>query len=302
MPVDALRILFIINPISGGGAKSALEQTIRDYFKDRAHLIECYQLNGENDEESIKYWIGNWRPDRVVAAGGDGTLKLVAQVMAGSKIPIGLLPAGSANGMARELGVPDDFVECLDIITGDHTASIDVIRLNGKETCLHLSDFGLNAHLVKNFEKSTQRGMWGYAREIFKVMSHRQQFRVEIKTPGKTVFRHAWMVVIANARMYGTGAMINPQGNIRDGLLEVIVLRKISLLELLKMMLRHRPFNPAKTEVIQATEAVIAMKRSVHFQVDGEYLGQMRKIKAVVQPNAIKMLLPAPEPTSDKPL
>lgn len=300
MPVGPLRILFIINPISGGEAKSGMEQTIRDYFSTKIHHIEFYQLNGQNDAPSIQYWVENWQPDRVVAAGGDGTLRLVAQVMSGAQTPIGLLPAGSANGMARELNIPENFVTCLDIITGDHIASIDIIRLNEREICLHLSDFGLNAHLVKHFEKSEHRGMWGYAKEIVKVMSHRQQFRVEIRTPGKTIFRYAWMVVIANARMYGTGAMINPGGNPGDGLLEVIVMRKISFLEILKMMLRHRPFNPNKTEVIQAKEAVISMKRSVHFQVDGEYLGLLRKIKATVQPGAIRMLLPKPELQADK--
>lgn len=295
MPVGALRILFIINPISGGEAKSGLEQTIRDYFSTRSHQIEFYQLSGENDVSSVKYWVERWQPDRVVAAGGDGTLRMVAQVMSGTEIPVGLLPAGSANGMARELNIPENFTTCLDIITGDHMAPVDIIRLNEREICLHLSDFGLNAHLVKNFEQNERRGMWGYAKEIVKVMSHRKQFRVEIRTPGKTVFRYAWMVVIANARMYGTGAMINPGGNPGDGLLEIIVMRKISIWEILKMMLRHRPFNPDKTEVIQAREVAISMKRSVHFQVDGEYLGLLRKIKAKVQPGAIRMLLPQPD-------
>lgn len=297
MPIAPLRILFIINPFSGTGPKSGLQHTIHEYFHDQPHLTEFYELCGSNDKQSIKHWVQNWKPDRVVAAGGDGTLKLVAETLTGSSIPIGLLPAGSANGMARELGIPEDVQACLKIITGDHIEAIDIIRINERESSLHLSDFGLNAQLVKHFEQSDYRGMWGYAREVFKVFNRRQQFRVEIKTPTKTIFRYAWMVVIANATMYGTGAVINPTGDLKDGRLEVIIMRKISFLELLKMIFRHRAFNPSKTEVLQAAEVSIATRRSVHFQVDGEYLGTLRKIRAVVVPGAIRMLLPIPADT-----
>lgn len=299
MPIAPLRILFIINPFSGKGPKPGLQHTIHEYFHKQPHHIEFYELYGGNDKQSISHWVRDWKPDRVVAVGGDGTLKLVAEALAGTPVPIGLLPAGSANGMARELGIPEDIPACLEIISGDHIEAIDIIRINERECSLHLSDFGLNAHLVKHFEQSDYRGMWGYAREIFKVFHRRQQFRVEIKTPAKTIFCYAWMVVIANATMYGTGAVINPDGDLKDGRLEVIIMRKISFLELLKMIFRHRAFNPSKTEILQAAEVSITTKRSVHFQVDGEYLGTLRKIRAVVVPGAIRMLLPVPANNSN---
>ena len=77
---------------------------IREYFKHLANNIDFFILTGKNDDISIKYWIEKIKPDRVVAVGGDGTVSLVAKQIVGSGIALGIFPAGSANGMARELG------------------------------------------------------------------------------------------------------------------------------------------------------------------------------------------------------
>lgn len=302
MPVASpLRILFVINPISGKGSKGDVEHIIHTYFKGTEHATEFYELTGtDGDKTSIRYWIKEWKATAVVAVGGDGTLKAVAEILINTKMPVGLLPAGSANGMALELGIPEDLNECLDVITAGHTEQIDVLRINGKQLSLHLSDFGLNAKLIKHFEESDYRGMWGYAREVWKVMRTKQRFRVEIKTDKQTVFRYAWMVVIANARKYGTGALINPKGNVQDGLLEVIVVRSLSILELLKMLFKHRKLDPEKTEIIQAKSVALSLKKSVYFQVDGEYCGTLRKMNAEVVPGALKMLMPPLKATNDK--
>jgi YegS/Rv2252/BmrU family lipid kinase len=297
MPIaPPLRILFVLNPVSGKGPKGEIEQTIHQYFKDSPHQTETFELSGTPaDATSIRYWTKEWKANYVVAVGGDGTLKAVAEILLRTNIPVGLLPAGSANGMAKELGIPDDYTKCLDIITAGHTRDIDVIRINDKDISLHLSDFGLNAQLVKRFEESDYRGMWGYAREVWKVMRSKQRFRVQVKTKERIFFRYAWMVVIANARMYGTGAVINPEGDLQDGLLEVIILRSLSFTELLKMVIRHRKLNPKKTEVIQVSEVNISLSKAVYFQVDGEYCGSLRELDAKVEHEALKMLLPKPE-------
>src|SRR5215213_5917442 len=98
-----LKILFAVNPSSGGKSRINWESTIREYFRDLPHTIEIFMLSGENDPESLKNWIEQFKPDRVVAVGGDGTVQMVAKQLLGSGTPLGILPAGSANGMAREL-------------------------------------------------------------------------------------------------------------------------------------------------------------------------------------------------------
>lgn len=101
------------------------------------------------------------------------------------------------------------------------------------------------------------------------------------------------MVVIANATKYGTGVLINPLGTLEDELFEVIIIKKISFGEILKMKLTHKPYNPEKTELLQTNSLEIKSTRPIHFQVDGEYLGKINNIKASIFPAALQIIVPA---------
>jgi diacylglycerol kinase family enzyme len=194
--------------------------------------------------------------------------------------------------MARELEIPNTVNEALKVITDGIARSADVIRINDKEICLHLSDIGLNAKLIKYFEQSNWRGKLGYARVLFKALRKKRPMKVVIDLNGETVERDAFMVVLANATKYGTGAVINPKGNLYDGVFEVVIIRKFSIGEIFKMFTRFLPLNPQKTEVISATAVSIKTYGKVHFQIDGEYLGKVRQVEAMIVPGKLKILLP----------
>ncbi len=100
------------------------------------------------------------------------------------------------------------------------------------------------------------------------------------------------MVVIANASKYGTGALINPGGNLEDGLFEIVVVRRIHFISVLKMFLKFKRFNPKKVELFQAESALITTIKQSHFQVDGEYLGKVSKVKAEILKSQLKLILP----------
>jgi diacylglycerol kinase (ATP) len=288
----SLKILFVINPVSGGKEKTDWEEQIRNYFKDSPHSMEFYLLTGVSDYASVQHHIESVKPDRVVGVGGDGTIKILAEMLQHTSIPLGIIPAGSANGMAKELNIPIDVDIALDIAVNGVVKAIDLIKINNKEICIHLSDMGLNAMLVKDFEKSKIRGMWGYGKAVFKVLWKKPLMHLTIKAGNKTVKRKAYMVVIANASKYGTGAIINPIGDVSDGKAEAVVVRKLNLIELFKMLVSHKPFHPDRIEVYQANEITITAYRKAYFQVDGEYRGKIREIKAVVDPGAINIMVP----------
>ena len=166
---EALKLFFIINPVSGGKEKHDWEASIREYFRDRVHNMEFYLLCGTGDKISIQGYIDRIKPDRVVAVGGDGTVKMLAEMLKETPIPLGIIPAGSANGMAKELGIPLNIEDALNVIINGSCIKIDLIRINEEEICIHLSDVGMNAMLVKYFEKS-KRGLWCYGRAILKIL------------------------------------------------------------------------------------------------------------------------------------
>jgi diacylglycerol kinase (ATP) len=287
------KILFIINPVSGGKVKQDWEAAIHDFFKELPHFIEFYVLAGKDDSVSIQHHIETVQPQKVVAVGGDGTVKLVAEILKGSSITLGLLPAGSANGMAKELNLPLVKEEALDVIVNGEEKKIDVIEVNEKEICIHLSDMGLNAMLVKYFEESKKRVMWNYTKGVFKMLWNKQKIHATIHTDSGTEHRKAYMIVLANAGKYGTGATINPQGKLDDGRFEVVVVRRLNFWELLKILITHNPFAEDKVEIFSTTAVELTALKKTYFQVDGEYRGRTKILKAKIVPACLKVMVPA---------
>ncbi|MDB5224311.1 MAG: diacylglycerol kinase [Chitinophagaceae bacterium] len=288
-----LKILFVINPVSGTKAKIAWEPAIRNYFVNLQHSFDFFLLDGKDDATSLKYWIEKLQPERVIAVGGDGTISLVAEQLLGKNIVMGILPAGSANGMAKELDIPIDVNEALDIILNGVIKPCDAIRINDKEICLHLSDLGFNAQLIKYFDQGNLRGKLGYFLKVFKVLWRKRLMNVTIQTNKEEIKRRAFMVVIANASKYGTGALINPEGDLDDGLFEIVVVRRINFISVLKMFLQFKRFNPKKVELFRAESAVFTTTKKTHFQVDGEYLGRVSNVKAEILKSQLKLILPS---------
>ncbi len=289
---SASRILFVVNPKSG---KDDVDwgKTISDYFKTTDVETDQLQLEENCDPHLITEKIISFRPDRVIAVGGDGTVKLVAeQLLDKHGISLGILPAGSANGMAKELGIPLKTQEALALTHNGITKKIHLVKVND-HICIHLSDVGFNAFVVKVFENYDARGMWGYFKASCKALIRHHKLHVKISTDKGEVARNAAMIVIANARRYGSGALINPNGKLDDGLFEVIVIRKISFAEIFKMMVTHRAYDPAKTEVFHCTYLQIDSRKFAHFQVDGEYLGKTNKVEATLLPAAINIIVPS---------
>jgi len=291
-PPSNLNILFILNPVSGGKKRIHWEPIIRNYFKQLSYQIHFYILSKKEDASTINYWIEKIAPQKIVAAGGDGTVSLVAKQLLGSSIPLAILPGGSANGMATELNIPKDPSSALDNIINGIEKKCDVIKINEDNICIHLSDFGLNARIVKYFDKNAMRGMWGYARMLIKILVEGKPVNAHIVADDVDVNIPAYMIVIANATKYGTGAVINPDGLIDDGKFELVVVRKLSWIGFVKMFLSKKPFNPKKVEIFQTRKAVITAKRRTHFQVDGEFIGKRKNVTAEIIPSALTFLVP----------
>ncbi|WP_375417562.1 diacylglycerol/lipid kinase family protein [uncultured Hymenobacter sp.] len=298
-PSSPLRYLFFVNSGSGSAGKSDWEKTIGDYFAALPHSAEVLTLSGPDPAAGLREQVASRRPDCLVAVGGDGTVKLVAELALAADLPLGILPAGSANGMARELSLPLPPAEALAVVTGGQEKAVDVLYLNGTDLCLHLSDIGLNAQLVRHAQRRSWHGLLGYARAAFWSVLRRRLMRVRVQTSaGEEVERAAFMVVLANARVYGTGAAINPDGDVTDGRFEVVILRRLVGRELLKMFWRFRPFDPAVVEIFSTTAVNLDVRRPVDLQVDGEYRGKTTHVDAHIRPGALRVLVPAPSPAA----
>jgi diacylglycerol kinase (ATP) len=289
MTQTAPNLLFIINPESGN-KKTDWKKLIPGYFDQRHIAYELFDMPDPFDANKLKEKITQANPSRVIAVGGDGTVKLVAESLQNTSVPLGILPAGSANGMAKELGIPDNDPDAAmaNILEGE-VRPIHCVKIND-ELCIHLSDIGFNAYVVKKFQDENKRGMWGYVKAAWKVLWSHSSMIVKMKIDGKPIYRKAAMVVIANATQYGNGVVINPEGSLYDELFEIVLVKKISLSEIFKMRFTQGNFNPAKTEIFQVTDVNIKSKHHVHFQVDGEYRGKIKSVNATILSHALAVV------------
>ena len=283
-------VLFVINQRSGSDRKN-YEQIIKTFAASRQWTTSFYTLLAYDDGKELIRLIAQTKPGTVVAVGGDGTITMVAKLVAGTETKLGIIPAGSANGMAKELNISEDIGSALQILAQGQSKKVDALYINNMLS-LHMSDVGLNARLIKYFEAGNMRGRWGYARVALKVFFSRQFMRASITHDNETIKRKALMIVLANASKYGTGAVINPNGNPYDGIFEVVIIKQMGLITLLKMWLNPLGLSPDHIEVIKAKKVHIRTQRKMHFQVDGEYLGKVQHIDAYIAPAQVNIILP----------
>lgn len=298
--------LFVVNPISGGNDKTSIYRLIEEEIIQKGIACPVFKTTGKNDESELSKLISSTRPNVIVAVGGDGTLLLVARLTKNSDIKIGLIPFGSANGMSKELNIPritdirlsfntsERFVECWNIIKRGQIREIDMLQINDHHYSLHLSDIGLNAKIVKRFEAEKIRGYFGYARLIFKVLKQKKRIYYRLTADEKIYKGRAYMIVIANATMYGTGAVINHIGELSDGVFEICLLKQVKFSTLLHAFVSifKRNLQPGSNliRIVSCKKASIELREAETLQVDGEVIGDVKQVEIKILPKAIKLI------------
>ncbi|WP_163398302.1 diacylglycerol/lipid kinase family protein [Flavobacterium fluviatile] len=285
-------IIFIVNPISGDLDKSDLLGAVREFASTNNFDLEVYETTGKNDEKHIHDLYKKYSPERIVVAGGDGTIKMVAEAMEQDDVIIGILPAGSANGLSVDLNLPSTIEENLKIAFLNHYIEMDMICINGKKS-IHLSDLGLNADLVKNYEESDIRGFWGYALQAFTTLTEANEPFVATITANKKKVQHvARMIVIANSQKYGTGVTINPNGAMNDGKFELVILKNLDLFLIGKIITGNMPIDSEDVVIISTDQATIETDYPVSFQIDGEYCGAQKSLEIHILHKQMKIAIP----------
>ena len=281
--------LLVVNPISGGIDKAEIIDFLEKQVEREQPELSIYYTSGKNDEQQLQGIIHEMQPERVLVIGGDGTIKLLAGVLKETSIPIGLFPAGSANGLAENLDLPLDLKELAEVAMGNNFLELDCIEVN-EEVCLHISDIGLNAELVKNYEEGKIRGKLGYfLQSIPALIKSDFPFHFSITIEGEVHYREGFLLAIANAQKYGTGATINPIGKLDDGRFEILVFKKFDIPQILKTFREEVELSEDFLEIFPAREAIIECEKELPFQIDGEYLGQVKKVVARISPMKVRI-------------
>lgn len=289
-----MQLLMVLNPISGAIDKANFLKKSKQLCRHYGIVLSVFKTSGENDLQKLQEKIKIFQPDKVAAVGGDGTNQLVANALYKSDIPMGLIPLGSANGLAKELGTADERLKALkDLLISSLVIGFDMIEINDQYRFIHLGGLGAHAEIIYKYEQDPGRGMSVYARYLLETLQNTPSFHAKVSVNGKTIDQKLIMLSICNAQRYGTGVPLNLKGHPMDGKFELILIDEIEFKTLLKAGLSkfdERFFDKEHLKVISTEKAQIQLDPPQNLQLDGELIGEMETIKVQILPKAVQLI------------
>jgi diacylglycerol kinase (ATP) len=212
----------------------------------------------------------------VVAAGGDGTINEVVNGLAGSETALGILPVGTMNVFAAELGVPKRLRDAWRIIQSGHTRVIDLARAN-RHYFVQLAGVGLDAQVVKETSWTSKRA-FGPLSYLFSTaqIAARKPPRLIVESDDRVL--EGCFVLIGNGRFYGGPIEFFKKARVDDGLLDVLVFKKMGHLDLARYfahILVGKHAGLADVEYFQAKKVQVRSDEAVPVEVDGELASEL---------------------------
>ena len=240
--------------------------------------------------------------DAVIAVGGDGTVNAAARGLLHTNIPLGIIPVGSGNGLARGLDIPINIRRACQIILDGETRTIDAGRIRDRYFFV-VTGIGFDAVVGKLFDDQNLRGPLPYFYFGFREFLTYSPETFTLKFKDQQVTLPALLVTVANTKQWGVEAIIAPYAEVDDGLLDVCVLHKINLAQ----ALFHLPKLFTGTidrirhyELYRTDELEIIREKPGYFHVDGEPVEGGTHLKITMDRNALKVFVPHPNSKTSK--
>ena len=240
--------------------------------------------------------------DLLFVWGGDGSVQRALDAVAGSGMQVAVLPAGTANLFATNLGVPKDLEEAVRIGLHGARRTIDLGKTNGEHFGV-MAGAGLDAFMIRDAEESGLKDKIGSLAYVFSGSKNlsRDPVRMRIEVDGETWFDDdAACVLIGNVSDVIAGISAFPDASPDDGVLDIGVITADSGLDWLRTLTRSVVSDPAKSPFIRATTGTsfdIRIKEPLPYEIDGSERGTTRRIKTKVKPGAITVCVPETETT-----
>ncbi len=215
-----LRILLVINPISGTASKRGLRQAIEKRTRALGHHIDTEETRCQGDGTRLGHHAVTSGYDAVMACGGDGTINEVASSLIGSQTALIILPNGSGNGLARHLDIPVDPILAIDTLKKGRLTDCDYCTVNGRPFFCTFG-IGFDAAVSRRFANSRKRGLMTYLASTVDEFIHFKPEKCKMTINGNTQDINAFLVACCNASQYGNNAFIAPAASITDGQLDI---------------------------------------------------------------------------------
>ena len=288
------KIVFIINPISGIFSKDKVVQAIEAYLDRNQFEYAIEFTEGPGHAVDICKRKVAEGVDVIVAVGGDGSVNEIAKTLTDKKVILGIIPAGSGNGLAHYLKIPLSYKKAIEIINRSKILKIDTGSINN-EFFVSIAGIGFDGIVAREYAKNKRRGFLTYLKVVTEEYVNYRPRKYTIEINGEVLKRRALFISFANSDQFGYGASIAPSASADDGLLDVIIMKKPLMVEipLLASLLYWKKIDLSRQfEIIKAKELVVKTRRKRWVNLDGEPLKMKKKLHVKIHPQSLNIIIP----------
>ena len=292
------KIIYLINPISGTRGKSPLKELITKKTEEQNIPFEILPTTADADYKFVEEKIKNDYVTDVVVCGGDGSVNQVVRSLVHTNIQFGIIPMGSGNGLALAAGIPKASAKALDIVFTGEAKATDAFMINDRFACM-LCGLGFDAQVAHEFAGQPKRGLGTYASLTTKHFFSAKPYPVRIYANKIEFNTEAFFVSVANSNQFGNNFTIAPKAILSDGLLDVVVVKKVAkpmlLLNVMKQVLAGRLKkieSSLHSPVIyfQTEELMINNPENAPMHIDGEPCTTLSQMHIKVLPEYFKLI------------
>ena len=297
------KILYIINPISGLGARNGLQQLVEEKSKQHDVPFFIYPSVASGDYSFLHSIVKEKKITDVVIAGGDGTISQVVGDLMKLDLNFGIIPCGSGNGLAHALKIPKHSGKAIDTVFNHQPEQIDGFMVNDRFACM-LAGLGFDAKVAHDFAAEPKRGLATYIRLSLKnfFLMRPHNFRMRIDKVKLDI--DAYFVSVANSNQFGNNFTIAPKASLSDGLLDIVIVTKQNKVSFIVQTLRQL----AGWNALQTTTHIEDKRAIIYFQaekitienpslaplhVDGEPMEPTEKISIEVKKKCFRVIHPS---------
>lgn len=286
-----MKALFVINRRSGVRRRMNVARLIEEGCAFEHAITEAER---KEDLDRIVADAETAGVDVVFAVGGDGTVHEVAKRLIGKRVALGIVPTGSGNGLARHLGIPMNVRSSIAACAKSRVEEIDTARVNGMPF-VGTMGIGFDAWIAEQFAMAGTRGFRTYAAITLRGLMRYATTEMDIEIDGESQRRSALIVAIANASQYGNNARIAPLASLQDGVLDVVIVDRLSpfAIPFAAARLFSGTLNLARgVTMLRGRKIVIRRPSPGAAHLDGEPVSLPAVLEIEVVPRSLRVRVP----------